>query len=48
VVDEAVKMGALVGNPVRAVKPLLVTDAGGVALDRDEPRALLAALADEG
>ena len=36
VVDEAVKMGALVGNPVRAVKPLRVTDSGGVALDRDE------------
>jgi integrase len=46
VVDEAVKMGALVGNPVRAVKPLRVTDSGGVALDRDETRALLAAVAD--
>jgi integrase len=43
VVDEAVKMGALVGNPVRSVKPLRVTEADGVALDRDETRALLAA-----
>jgi hypothetical protein len=48
VVDEAVKVGALVGNPVRSVKPLRVTDAGGVALDRDEIRALLAAVADQG
>ena len=39
-------MGALVGNPVRAVKPRRVTDSGGVALDRDEARALLAAVAD--
>jgi integrase len=46
VVDEAVKMGALVGNPVRSVKPLRVTEADGVALDRDETRALLAAVAD--
>jgi integrase len=46
VVDEAVKMGALVGNPVRAVKPLRVTDAPGVALDRDQTRALLAAVRD--
>jgi integrase len=46
VVDEAVKMGALVGNPVRAVKPLRATDSAGVALDRDETRALLAAVAD--
>jgi hypothetical protein len=46
VVDEAVKMGALVGNPVRAVKPRRVTDSGGVALDQDEARALLAAVAD--
>jgi integrase len=46
VVDEAVKMGALVGNPVRAVKPLRVTETPGVALDRDETRALLAAVAD--
>jgi integrase len=46
VVDEAVKMGALVGNPVRAVKPLRVTESAGVALDRDETRALLAPVAD--
>jgi integrase len=46
VVDEAVKMGALVGNPVRSVKPLRVTDSDGVALDREETRALLAAVAD--
>jgi integrase len=46
VVDEAVKMGALVGNPVRAVKPLRVTDSAGVALDRYQTRALLAAVAD--
>jgi hypothetical protein len=45
VVDEAVKMGALVGNPVRAVKPLRATDSAGVALDRDETRALLVAVA---
>jgi integrase len=45
-VDEAVKMGALVGNPVRAVKPLRVTDSAGVALDRDETRELLDAVAD--
>jgi integrase len=46
VVDEAVKMGAIVGNPVRAVKPLRVTDPPGVALDRDQTRALLAAVRD--
>jgi integrase len=46
VVDEAVKMGALVGNPVRAVKPPRVTDPPGVALDRDQTRALLAAVRD--
>ncbi len=46
IVDEAVKMGALVGNPVRSVKPLRVADADGVALDRDETRALLAAAAE--
>jgi integrase len=43
VVDEAVKMGALVGNPVRAVRPPRVPDAGGVALERDEMKALLVA-----
>jgi integrase len=46
VVDEAVKMGALVGNPVRAVKPLRVGESDGAALDRDETRALLAAVTD--
>src|SRR5262245_36658728 len=46
VVDEAVKMGALVGNPVRSVKPLRVADAEAVALDRDETQALLAAARD--
>jgi integrase len=46
VVDEAMKMGALVGNSVRAVKPLRVTASTGVALDRDETRALLAAVGD--
>jgi integrase len=46
VVDEAVKMGALVGNPVRSVKPLRVADSESVALDRDETRALLAAARD--
>jgi integrase len=46
VVDEAVKMGALVGNPVRSVKPVRITAAEGVALDRDETRALLAAVED--
>ena len=46
VVVEAVKMGALVGNPVRAVKPLRVSESDGVALDRDETWALLAAVGD--
>jgi integrase len=46
VVDEAVKMGALVGNPVRSVKPLRITTSDGVALDREETRALLAAVQD--
>jgi integrase len=46
VVDEAVKMGALVGNPVRSVKPLRVTDSEGVALDRDETWAVLGATRD--
>jgi integrase len=46
VVDEAVKMGALVGNPVRSVKPLRITTSDGVALDRDETRALLAGVRD--
>ena len=42
VVDEAVKMRA----PVRSVRPLRANDADGVALDRDETRALLAAARD--
>jgi len=46
VVDEAVKMGALAGNPVRSVKPVRITTADGVALDRDETRALLGAVRD--
>jgi integrase len=46
VVDEAVKMGVLVGNPVRSVKPLRVTDSAGVALDKDETAALLMAIKD--
>jgi integrase len=44
IVDEAVTMGALVGNPVRAVKPVRVTDSAGVALEPDETRALLDAV----
>ena len=39
-------MGALVGNPVRAVKPPRVGESGGVALERDEARALLDAVND--
>jgi integrase len=46
VVDEAVKMGALAGNPVRSVRPLRITTGDGVALDRDETRALMAAAQD--
>jgi integrase len=46
VVDEALKVGALVGNPVRSVKPLWITTADGVALDRDEMKALLGAARD--
>jgi hypothetical protein len=46
VVDEAVKMGALLGNPVRSVKPLRVTESDGVALDRDQTKALLEAVED--
>jgi len=44
IVDEAVKLGALVGNPVRAVKPVRVTDSAGVALEPDETQALLDAV----
>ena len=39
-------MGALVGNPVRAVKPLRVTESAGVAPDREETHTLLASVAD--
>jgi integrase len=46
VVDEAVKMGALVGNPVRSVKPVRIAASDCVALERDETRALLAAVRD--
>jgi integrase len=46
VVDEAVKLGVLAGNPVRAVKPLRITDSAGVALKPDEARALLDAARD--
>ncbi|MGH9192115.1 MAG: tyrosine-type recombinase/integrase [Acidimicrobiales bacterium] len=44
IVDEAVKMGALVGNPVRAVRPVRIADSAGVALEPDQTRALLAAV----
>jgi integrase len=46
IVDEAVKMGALVGNPVRAVRPVRVAEAAGAALDIDQTRSLLATVAD--
>jgi integrase len=46
IVDEAVRMGALVGNPVRAVQPVRVTDSPGVALDIEQTRSLLAAVED--
>jgi integrase len=42
IVDEAVKMGALVGNPVRAVRPVRIAESAGVALDIDQTSALLA------
>jgi integrase len=44
IVDEAVKIGALVGNPVRAVKPVRIAESAGVALDVDQTRALLATI----
>ena len=37
-------MGALAGNPVRAVKPVRVADSAGVALEPDQTRALLDAV----
>lgn len=46
IVDEAVKMGLLVGNPVRSVKPPKVADYEGVALEREEVAKLLAAVRD--
>jgi integrase len=46
IVDKAVKMGALVGNPVRAVKPVRVAESAGAALDIDQTRSLLATVAD--
>jgi len=46
VVDEAVKLGALIGNPKRSVKPLRVTEPGGVALALEETKALIAAARD--
>jgi integrase len=46
VVDEAVKMGALVGNPVRAVRPIRIGESEGVALDRGQTSALLDAVRD--
>jgi integrase len=41
ITDEAVKMGALVGNPVRAVKPVRLGDTTGVALEPEQARALI-------
>lgn len=46
VVDEAVKMGALIGNPVRAVAPPKVPDAAGTALELDEITRLIKAAAE--
>lgn len=46
IIDEAVKMGVLAGNPVRAVKPVRIPDSGGIALEPDQTRALLAAVSD--
>jgi hypothetical protein len=47
VVDDAVKMGALVGNPARSVKPLRATDADGVALDRVVLRQAVAKIVEQ-
>lgn len=46
VLDEAVKLGMITGNPVRSVDPPHVPDYDGVALTRDESHALLAAARD--
>jgi len=43
IVDEAVKLGLVTGNPVRSVQPPRVPDYDGVALTKDEAQALLAA-----
>jgi hypothetical protein len=43
IVDEAVKMGMIVGNPMRTVDPPHAPDFEGVALERDEIQALIAA-----
>ena len=43
VLDEAVKLGMITGNPVRSVDPPHVPDYDGVALTRDQSHALLAA-----
>jgi integrase len=44
IIDEAVKMGTLVGNPVRSVRPPRLAISDGVALERHETQALLAAV----
>jgi integrase len=41
--DEAVKLGVIMGNPVRSVKPRRVKETDAVALERAETQALLAA-----
>ena len=43
VVDEAAKLGFLVGNPVRSVKPPRAAETDAVALDRTQIQALLEA-----
>jgi integrase len=44
IVDEAVKLGALVGNPVRAVTPVRIAESTGVALEPDQTKALITAV----
>jgi integrase len=46
IIDEAVKMGAVAGNPVRTVKPVRITESAGVALEPAQTRALLAAVSE--
>jgi integrase len=41
IIDEAVKLGMIAGNPVRSVDPPHVPDYDGVALTRDQSHALL-------